>query len=148
MSLLDSINRFATKAALQASDSTNKIVEEYFITNVKLSPTEPKAAYSQGVLINNWWPSIGPTPSTEVSKSANIAGADSIARIKSTLAQNPFLGRNNTVTLSNNVSYAYRADKLGWPRGLDSESGWTWRGDVGPYMMTSLARSHIMRHKT
>lgn len=148
MSLSQGISKFATKATIQASSSINKIVEDYFVKHVTLSPSKnstPEAYYSQGILIDSWFPAIGKSPSTAVGVTANMSGADSINRIRVMLAQNPFWGNDNTVTLSNNLSYAYRADKIGWPRGLDATSGWNWTGNVGPYMMTSLAKAYIMR---
>ena len=145
MSLSQGISKFATKATIQASASTNKIVEDYFIKHVTLSPQEPTAAYAKGLLINSWYPSIGKSHSTIVGGNANMSGDESIGRIRGMLAQNPFWGHDNTVTLANNVSYAYRADRLGWERGLNMETGWNWTGNVGPYMMTSLAKAYIMR---
>ena len=147
MSLSQGISRFQTKVVIAGSNSCNKVVEDYFVKNVTLSPKEPNAAYATGLLINSWFPSVGKSPSTIVGSSPNMEGADSIDRIRAMLAQNPFWGKDNTVTLSNNISYAYRADKIGWPRGLDSTTGWNWTGNVGPYMMTSLAKAYIMRLK-
>jgi hypothetical protein len=148
MSLSQGISKFHTKVLITGSNSCNKIVEDYFVKHVTLSPKEPSAAYAKGLLINSWFPAVGKSPSTIVGTTVNMEGADSIDRIKGMLAQNPFWGKNNTVTLSNNISYAYRADKIGWPRGLDAPSGWNWSGNVGPYMMTSLAKAYIMRLKT
>lgn len=148
MSLSQGISKFATKATIQASISTNRIVEDYFNKHVDYSPSKnstPEAYYSQGILIDSWYPSIGVSPSTVVGSTANSSGADSRERIRAMLAQNPFWGKDNIVTLANNVSYAYRADKIGWPRGLDAATGWNWTGNVGPYMMTSLAKAYIMR---
>lgn len=150
MSLSQGISKFATKATIQASSSTNKIVREYFVKHVDYSPSKnstPEAYYSQGTLINNWFPSVGKSPSKSVDSTQDHSGSASIGRIDAMLAQNPFWGNDNKVTLSNNVSYAYRANYLGWPRGLDADSGWNWSGNVGPYMMTSLAKAYIMRLK-
>lgn len=148
MSLSHGISKFATKATIQASNSCNKIVEEYFVKHVTLSPKEPTAAYAKGLLINSWFPAIGKSPSMIVGKVANMEGTDSIMRIKAIVAQNPFWGNDNTVTLANNLDYAYRADKVGWPRfDATNKTTWNWSGNVGPYMMTSLAKAYIMRYK-
>lgn len=146
MSLSQGISKFATKVTMQASASINKIAEEYFLKHVDYSPSKdstPEAYYSKGVLINSWFPSIGKSPSSVVGTVANTNGTDSRERIKAMFAQNPFWGNDNTVTLANNVSWSYRADRIGWPRGLDPATGWSWSGNVGPYMMTSLSKAYI-----
>ena len=100
MPLSHGISKFATKATIQASASINKIVEDYFVKHVTLSPSKhstPEAYWSKGVLIDSWYPAIGKTPSTTVGVTANMSGADSINRIKAMLAQNPFWGNDNTV---------------------------------------------------
>lgn len=150
MSLSHGISKFATKATIQASASTNKIIEDYFVKHVTLSPSKnstPEAYWSKGILIDSWYPSIGKSPSSVVGSTANMSGSDSIERIRGMLAQNPFWGKDNTVTLANNVSYAYRADKVGWLKNDPTNTtGWDWSGNVGAYMMTALAKAYIMRY--
>lgn len=143
MSFLKDIQAFEGKALLAASRSTNKITEDFLSKPVELSPTKPVANYAQGHLIAQWYSAVGPNPNTSSSSSTDMTGEASLARIKATLASNPFLGKDNIVTLTNSVSYAYRVDKLGWPAG-EGDNGWHWSGRVGPYLMTSQAKNYIL----
>lgn len=142
MSLSKGISAFATKATIQASKSVNNRVEEYFTKHVDLSPIKPFGQFATGHLKNNWYVVIGTSAILSSDSVANPSGIDSLSRIKALLAQNPFWGKDNTVTLSNSVSYAYRADKLGWEAG-GGANGWVWSGRVGPYMMSSLSKQYI-----
>lgn len=142
MSFFDDIKAFETKALQKASDNTNKVIETLFNKVVDYSPVKPSAMYSQGVLINQWYPAIGDKPSGIVSNSSSSTGAESRSRIKEILSRKPFLGKDSVVTLANNVSYAYRAEKLGWPAG-EGDNGWHWSGRVGPYAMVAKAMSNI-----
>jgi len=138
MSFESDILAWADKALNKASDNTAQVFSELATATVTYSPNKPDAVYSKGLLINQWYPAIGNTPSANKGSSTNLTGAESLSRIKDILAQKPFLGKDNTLSLANNIDYAYRADKLGWPMG-EGTNGWLWSGRVGPYNMTSLA---------
>jgi hypothetical protein len=143
MSFLDDIKAFRDKALSQASTNANTVTEEFFTKVVTISPAKPAAQFAVGHLKDNYYTAInGYDMST--SGSVSMSGASSIARIKATLAQNPFLAKDAMVSMSNNVGYAYRADKLGWmPKGKGT-NGWYWSGRTGPYLMTSLAVSYTL----
>lgn len=137
------IEAFATKALLQASNSVSNITEELLGEVVMNTPSpENPGQYSKGLLANQWYTESGGLFSSALGSATNAAGMGSLSRIKESLASKPFLGKDNTVTMTNNVSYAYRAENLGWPAG-EGENGWHWSGRVGPYKMVGKAISKI-----
>lgn len=143
MSLSDDIKAFRDKALLAASKNTNNIVEELFTQAVirSPSPTNP-GRFAKGLLVNQWYSSIGSTYSLSVTSATNAYGIDSLSRIKATIAENPFLGKDNEVTLANNTQEAYHAEVLGWPAG-GGANGWVWSGRQGPYAMVRGAITYI-----
>ena len=137
MSFESDIKAFQAKALLAANKAVCKVVEEVFTGAVTHSPSpisDPQAKFSRGLLINQWYPQVGGF-STEQSTATNDYGSSSLSRIKATVAAMPFYGKDNIVTLTNNVDHAYRAEVLGWPEGKDPNSNWNWTGMVMPYGM-------------
>lgn len=110
-----------------------KIARELFtkIVNFTPSPTNP-GPYAAGHLVNQWYPDSGDNFSDELSSDTDSMGSGSLMRIQS-LSGVEFYQKDGKLTLTNNLSYAYRAEALGWPR----EDGWS--GTIGPYRM--VARS-------
>lgn len=139
MGFAEDVKAFEKKALTAASNSINKRIIYLFTSVVGYSPTAPEAKWSKGALIDQWFPSVGKSPNFAMNGSLNYQGANSMSRINSLFSQPLFLGKDNIVTFTNSVSYAYRAENLGWPKGLDSKSGWTWTGRVAPYKMVSKA---------
>ena len=138
MSFESDIKAFQAKALLAASKKTSNAVEELFTTAVVESPSPAgQGEYSKGLLANQWYSMVVGT-STQLSSATNPSGADSLSRIKATLASLPFYGKDSVVTLTNNEPYAYRADQIGWPQG-EGTNGWHWSGRVGGYHMTQKA---------
>lgn len=142
MSFLLDIEAFKDKALLAASTSANRITEEFMTKVVENTPTKQIGNYAKGLLINQWYPSPDGQFSTAVSGTINVNGSDSLSRIKSTIASNAFLGKDGVITLTNNLGYAYRAEKLGWPQGEGSD-GWVWSGRQGPYAMVAKSIVYI-----
>lgn len=142
MSFLTDIEAFAKKAVLKASSSVANVAEDLMTATVinTPSPSNP-GPYAKGLLANQWYSSIGDF-SSMVSSDANSNGIASLSRIKATLASNPFLGRDNVVTLTNNLDYAYRAEHLGWPAGQGT-NGRHWSGRQGPYAMVSKSMAYV-----
>lgn len=145
MGFADDIKKFRDRAIKAASDNTNKVVEDLYRTNVYMSPEPPsKGGYSIGTIKNNWYSSIA-TPDMSYSGLSDINGVSSISRIVSTLSQNPFLGKDNVLYLTNSTPWAYRADKVGWPKNdPKNNTGWDWSGRVLPYLFTSTAMQTII----
>jgi hypothetical protein len=135
MSFLDDIKAFREQALQDASQSVNKLVHNLFTEVVARSPSPSNPGqFAKGLLVNQWYPTVGGGYSTELGTLTNDIGVDSLSRISKALSQNPFLGKDNTISLTNNTEEAYYAEVLGWPEGLGT-NGWNWRGNTGPYMM-------------
>lgn len=141
MSFADQIKAFERKALLAANSSVLKAFETVAIDTVLLTPTSPEAKYATGLLINSWYPAVGSFDNT-VGTTTDYYGNASLARIKAIVAQQPFLGKDNFITLTNSVDHAYRAEHLGWPSGLGT-NGWHWTGKVQAYKMVGRAVNNL-----
>lgn len=111
-----------------------KIARELFtkIVNFTPSPTNP-GVYAAGHLANQWYPESGDYFSEELSSDTSPTGSGSLARIQS-LSGVEFYQQDGKLTLTNNLSYAYRAEVLGWPAPeWSGKSGADGQG--GPYRM-------------
>lgn len=123
------IKAFEDKANAEMNKSVTKAVEILFFNVVALTPSPINPGpWAKGHLANQWYPAVGDNPDTSTSDSVSNNGSDSLRRIKGLLSLNLFHGKDRTITLTNSVTYAYRAEHLGWPKGYDSDSGWTWSG--------------------
>lgn len=120
----------------QVNDKCYEIARELFtsIVNLTPSPTNPGDT-AEGLLVNNWFPVDGSSFSDAKSSAKSPYGSASLARIKA-LTGRQFLRKDGTVTLSNNLSYAYRAEVLGWPQPA-------WSGSVGPYRMVAKSLQKV-----
>lgn len=142
MSFASDIKAFQEKALLAANKKTTAAIEELFTTAVVESPSPAgQGEYSKGLLANQWYSMIGGF-SSALTSATNPNGADSLSRIKATLASLPFYGKDNVVTLTNNTNYAYRAEVLGWPLG-EGTNGWHWSGRVGGYGMIAKSVAKV-----
>ena len=131
-----SVQANCQKLLKKTNDKCLAIAKELFVSIVNLSPSPSNPGqFADGLLVNQWYPAIG-SFSSELGTSESPYGAGSLARIAS-IDPVAFLGKDNVVTLSNNVHYAYRAEALGWP----VEDGWT--GKVGPYLMVAKSLQAI-----
>lgn len=143
MSFLSDIKAFQEKALKAASTNTTNIAQDAFLAAVNYSPSPSNPGpYAKGLLVNQYYVAIGNTPSSAVSTATNPTGEDSKARIKLLVASLPFMGKDNTVSLSNNTEEAIYADKLGWKPGPGT-NGWIWTNNTPPYFMTAKAMSYI-----
>ncbi len=142
MSFSDDVQSWANKALQQVSDKNNQIVQDAFSQMVFRSPSPVNPGpYAKGLLVNQYYTMVGPGYSTAVSSSKNPSGADSLSRIASTISSNPFLGKDNSVSLSNNTWESYHADVIGWRAGAGSKG--LVRLGAAPYMMTSGTLNYI-----
>lgn len=132
------IRAFELKALRQANKSVSNKIESLFTDVVVLTPSPANPGdYAQGHLVDQWYPQLN-SFSSEISSVTNPNGANSLSRIKAMLSGLAFFGKDNVITLTNNVDYAYRAEVLGWPSGQGA-NGWIWSGRVGPYAMVRTA---------
>ncbi len=116
------------KMLVEVDRQCQHIAFELFTNIVLLTPE------LTGALANNWFPGTGADFSTETtSVFSKDGGSSSKARIYAALGKGTFLGKDGSMTLANNLPYAYRAEVLGWPL----EDGWS--GKVGPYHMVEQA---------
>lgn len=128
MSFESDIKAFQAKALLAANKSVCKVVEEVFTQTVVLSPSPSnQGPYAKGLLANQYYTDVGGSFSGDITSATNPNGADSLSRIKATMASQPFFGKDNVVTLTNNTEEAIYAERLGWKKG-EGTNGWTWSG--------------------
>jgi hypothetical protein len=128
----DSVRANSTKVLMKANRQCFQIAKELFTSVVELTPSPSNPGhYAHGWLSNQWYPESG-SFSEELSGSKSPSGADSINRINA-LRGLEFFRKDGKLTLTNNLSYAYRAEVLGWP----VSDGWS--GQVGPYRMVALS---------
>lgn len=142
MGFAEDIKRFEQKALEAANTSLCKAAESLFTDEVVLSPIKPAANFATGLLKNSFYPQVGGGFDMTVGTVADDTGTASLSRIKAVMALKPFLGKDNTITLTNSVPEAYRADVLGWPMG-EGSGGWVWSGKVKAYGFTSQALNNF-----
>lgn len=143
MSFLSDINKFRDKALLAASNNTNKVILDYGMKLVELSPRKPFAEFAQGYLVNNFHAALGNTMSFGASNPADMSGSGSISSIKAVLSTLPFHRKDNVVTIVNSAPWAHRANVLGWPAG-QGDNGWHWSGRISPYQFTAGSINYIL----
>ena len=145
MGFADNMRKSCDNIVQAMSDSTAKVAEDLFKTNVYLSPTPSgKGGYSVGTIKNNWYSSVG-APDSSFSGSVDASGVNSLSRIDSTISSKPFFGKDNIVYLTNSTKWAVRADSIGWPSGdPTNDTGWIWSGRIGPYLFTSTSMQQIL----
>lgn len=136
-----SIFKNILKTKQKINEKCYSISRELFFLIVEQTPNEDtgwpqKANYSRGLLINNWFPQDGPGFSDATTSTKDHTASGSYARIQS-LRGNQFFMRDGTVTLSNNISYAFRAEYAGWPQGEGPHGNW--KGTRKPYRMVARA---------
>lgn len=136
MGFADDVKKFQAKALKDMNDSVAKVVTTMFKDIVALTPSpsmnasnENKAVYSRGLLVNQWYPAIKVFDRT-TGNAIDDVGAGSYMRIYSILSTQPFYGKDNTITLTNSVSYIMKAERLGWDR-------------TGPYAMVATSLVNI-----
>lgn len=148
MSFLSDIKAFQAKALKAVADNTANIVRDAFIAPVDYSPSPSNPGpYAKGLLVNQWYPSVGNTFSSDVSTATSSTGEDSKARINLVVTSNVFYGKDGVVSLSNNTQEAHYANKLGWKAG-DGTNGWVWSGNAVPYFMTAKTESYLLSKYT
>lgn len=144
MSLSKGIDAYILKVQLELNKAVTYITRELYRSVVYLTPSPAHPGdTAKGLLANQYYLAVGVNNfSSDVGTNVSINGASSLGRIEETLSQNLWLGKDNTVSMTNNISYAYRAEYLGWPAG-DSSGNWHWSGRVGPYKMISQSVNKI-----
>jgi len=133
----DSIRDSGRRALLATNDKVNQIAYELFTSVIKLTPSPSHPGkFAEGHLANQWYVEYGGF-SDELSSATSPNGADSLARASAVRTGKAFLGKDGSVSLTNNLSYAYRAEALGWPEA----DGWA--GVTGPYRMVGTSLQYV-----
>ena len=110
-SFSDSIKLASSKIQGEVNAKIVAIATELFTDVVKGTPV------LTGNLIDNWYAGQGiENYSDEYAQSLDIGGSNSFAQITSLEGSTAFMGMDNEISLSNNTSYAYRAEVTGWKR--------------------------------
>lgn len=125
MGFANSIRAFNSKVDIELDESVNGIAKELFTEVVNHSPTKPSANYAKGEFINNWMAAVNKIDGSTRSSTdyAGMASRNSIALVTNSAT---FFRKDGTVTLTNNLDYAFRVEYAGWPQPQ-------WSGTVGPY---------------
>lgn len=139
-----SLSRNITRVLSEVNAKCNKISIELFLAIVRRTPSpDNPGEWAKGLLANQWYPKAGSGFSSNLTDATSDNGTGSRSRIIALRGGTEFLGKNGRLTLTNNVPYAYRAEVLGWPKGKDPNSEWTWSGKVGPYRMVALSLQEV-----
>lgn len=132
MGWADNIKRKLQQDAMQKVN--DKIVDNAIVLGTLLvtnSPDKPDAKYAKGLFKNSWYVAVNEFDPT-IGTNADMSGAASMARITALKSTNWFANADGYISFTNNLSYSYRVEFLGWPQG-EGENGWVWSGQVGPY---------------
>lgn len=135
-SFADSVKKNVTKVQEEINAKINKIFVQVGEGIVYRGPSSyTRGPYSDGLFTNQWYPQLGSGYSTALSTQVSFEGIDSLRRIDAIATEiKEFLGKDGSITLTNNVSYGFRIEYAGWPKGTP---GHHWNGAV-PYRMVEL----------
>jgi hypothetical protein len=116
MSFSGSLRRNGNKALLDVNTKCYAIARELFTSIVSLSPSPAIGSlWSEGLLVNQWYPKNGQGFSSEYTAVTSDYGAGSLSRVAQFNGLE-FKGRDGAVTFANNSHYAYQAEAIGWDR--------------------------------
>jgi len=128
-----SVRSNSNKALARVNNKCYDIARELFSAVIAFTPSPSNPGpFAKGFLVDQWYPNEGQDFSEELSSTTSPNGEGSISRVQA-LRGMQFFGDDGAITLANNLSYAYRAEVLGWP----SSDGWS--GKIGPYRMVARA---------
>lgn len=135
MSFSDSIRKGADKVSNQINAKIVNMATDYFTTIVALTPVSDASQKKRGELINNWHLSTNGSPLKAYTFNFDVRGSASLQRISMLKSSKEFLGKDGTVSITNIVSYGYRAEYAGWP-----SPRWN---NTAPYAMMRNARTIV-----
>ena len=106
----DSVEQGVAQLLKNLAGNCDEIVSTLMVQVIEATPV------LKGQLINSWYPAVGDIPDTDsVTDVFNFQGGDSIERVYSVITPEVFLGKDNTVTMTNNEDYAYDIEYHGQP---------------------------------
>jgi hypothetical protein len=130
MGLADDIFKFDAKAKKAISDDIINKCIAFFSVAVDYSPLQDSAlypgAYATGLFANSWYVAVNEFDST-VGTIPDEKASMSRGRIELLRHSKAFFGKDEFISLTNNIPYADRVEYLGWPE----EDGYS--GFIGPY---------------
>lgn len=135
MGFADSIKSGVNKVSNQINNKITVMATDYFSTVVGLTPVSDASQKKRGELINNWHLSMNGSPLKTYTSNFDITGSGSLQRISALRTSKEFLGKDGKVSITNIVSYGYRAEYAGWP-----SPRWN---NTAPYAMMRNARTII-----
>lgn len=131
----DSVRTSVKKVNNQINDKVVEMATDYFKTVVGLTPVSDASQKKRGELINNWHLSTNGSPNKTYTSNFDITGGGSLQRINTLKSSKEFLGKDGKVSITNIVSYGYRAEYAGWP-----SPRWN---NTAPYAMMRNARTIV-----
>ncbi len=131
----DDLQRKLKAKQMEVNNKCYAIAKELFNLVIDKSPSkEINSKWAKGVLKNNWLVNEGSAFKDGYPRAGDQSGSGAKQEVAS-LSGLAFYGKNGTITFSNNLPYAYRAEKLGWP----VEDNPLWKNNIGPYAMVSTS---------
>ena len=117
------------------------VAVKLFTYAIDYSPTPQTGDYSKGLFVNQWYPQQNGY-SQEHSSQKDGNGSDSRSRVSVLENSKAFLGKDGSLTFSNNTEYAGNVEDIGWDFG-EGTNGWIWTGTVAPYAPVAKAMTRI-----
>lgn len=131
----ESIRLSINKIQEELDRELNKLALDTFKDVIQNTPSGwQDSPYAEGLLVNNWFPKVRGF-STETTSTKSLSGYDSFNRLTQLVDAKIFYKKDNSVTLTNNIDYAYRAEVLGWKPTSEHPN---WKG-AAPYGMIAKA---------
>lgn len=116
MGFADSVGLTTRKMQQEVNENVLKISTELFTSVVDKTPVSSPKYVKRGELINNWFVGQG---DKQINRSytslKSLTGNSSRIQIATLRNSTEFLGKDGEVSLTNSVSYGYRAEYAGWP---------------------------------
>ena len=112
----DSIKKQVEQIKADIDQQVQAIVQYYFRQIVYHSPTTfIGAVWAKRQFINSCYPAINGFD-TSTTSTLSMDGVGSLSRISNLIASKAFYGKDATISLSNNLSYARQVEYQGWVR--------------------------------
>jgi hypothetical protein len=136
MGFADSIRMNSARVMASTQAACNNIMVDLFTNVVQRTPVGATAMEQHpGLLKNNWFSSVGEYPSSATTPVYDASGSDSLLNITVLKEADLFDKKDSVASFTNNISYAIRAERIGWDKPQ-------WSG-VDPYWMVATSLSVV-----
>jgi hypothetical protein len=113
-SFADSIKANIKELQREVNDKILTEASKTFIDVTTGTPSDwQNSPFAKGLLSNQWYVAENKL-SSELTGAKDLHGSASLNRANSILKWKTFLSKDGYVSFTNNVSYAYQAEALGW----------------------------------